>query len=146
MIAYFDTSALVKLFAVEVHSEHARAWAGSATAIVVSQITWTEYCAALALKRRTDRLSDTELSAAVQALQEEWPNYQRLGTDAGLFSEAGELAIRHDLRAYDSVQLASARRAYEAVGPGLRFCCFDRALNRAAQSLGIATLGAGTET
>jgi predicted nucleic acid-binding protein len=142
VIAYFDTSALVKLFVAEIHSDLARAWAKSSVAVVVSQIAWTEYCAALALKRRTSQLPEGDLRSAVQALRDKWPGYQRLDTDEALFVEAGELAMRHELRAYDSVHLASARRAFSTVGPGLRFCCFDRALNRAAMALGIATLGA----
>ena len=61
---------------------------------------------------------------------------------AALFAEAGDLALRLDLRAYDSVQLASAWRAFGVIGPALQFCCFDRKLNTAAQGLGLPVITA----
>jgi predicted nucleic acid-binding protein len=51
--------------------------------------------------------------------------------------EAGELALRFGLRAYDSVQLASAQRVHRHLGSNLTFCCFDKQLNAAATILSI---------
>ena len=140
MIAFFDTSALVKLFADEVHSASARRWIASAKEVVVSQITWPECCAAFALKRRTGQLTANEVPAMVELLAIEWPRYQKLAVDSALVVEAGTLALRHDLRAYDSVQLATALRSARTVGPTLRLCCFDKALTNAALQHGLIAL------
>ena len=76
----------------------------------------------------------------VELLAIEWPRYQKLAVDSALVMEAGTLALRHDLRAYDSVQLATALRAAKTVGPSLRLCCFDKALNHAASLHGLTAL------
>ena len=143
MILYLDTSALVKLFLEEEHSDFVRDRAQASTLVMVSELTWTELCAALSLKRRTGLITGTQVGATLAEMTMGWPRYQRLGTDAALFTEAGELALRLDLRAYDSVQLASAWRAFGVIGPALQFCSFDRKLNTAAQGLGLPVITAG---
>lgn len=142
MILYLDTSALVKLFLDEQHSDLVRQWAEDSGRVMVSELAWTEMCAALALKRRTGQITVAQVGATLAELNQDWPRYQRLGTDAALFAEAGALALRLDLRAYDSVQLASAWRLFGAIGPALAFCSFDRKLNAAAQTLGLPVLTA----
>lgn len=143
MILYLDTSALVKLFLDEQHSDLVRHWAEESARVMVSDVTWTEMCAALALMRRTGQISVAQVGATQAELTKSWPRYQRLGTDAALFTEAGKLALRLDLRAYDSVQLASAWRAFGVIGSALKFCSFDRKLNTAAQGLGLPVFTAG---
>ena len=142
MILYLDTSALVKLFLDEQHSDLVRHWAEASARVMVSELSWTEMCAALALKRRTGQITVTQVSATLAELDRDWPRYQRLGTDAALFADAGKLALRLDLRACDSVQLASAWRAFGATGAALKFCSFDRKLNTAAQGLGLPVITA----
>ncbi len=137
MILYLDTSALVKLFIDEQYSGVVRQWASDSANVMLSELSWTEMCAALALKKRTGQIADAQVGVALAALKKNWVLYHRLGTDAMLFAEAGELALRLDLRAYDSVQLASAWRAFKATGTALKFCCFDRRLNSAAQAIGL---------
>jgi predicted nucleic acid-binding protein len=143
LIIYLDTSALVKLFLDEQHSDAVRQWADDSAKVMVSQLSWTETCAALALKKRTGQISAAQVDATLAALHQDWPRYQRLATDAALFSEAGALALRLNLRAYDSVQLASARRVFAVTGAALTFCSFDRKLNSAAQALGMPVITAG---
>ena len=140
MIAFFDTSALVKLFADEVHSASARRWFTTSTVVMVSQITWAECCAALALKRRTGQLAPDDISTVLTQLKREWPSYQKLAIDSSLVYAAGTLALQHDLRANDSVQLATALRAARSVGSALRLCCFDKALTIAAKQHGLIAL------
>ena len=142
MIAFFDTSALVKLFIDELQCDAARAWASQARAIVVSQLAWIEFHAAMALKRRTLQRPVVEIAQAREPFAQSWSLWQRAGVDAALATSAGELAWRHGLRAYDSVQLATALKAAESLGQLLRFCSFDGALGRAAAAEGLVTLGA----
>ena len=140
MIVYLDTSALVKLFFEEQHSAQVQQWVSASAIGVVSQLAWTEVCAAIAMKRRIGQASASQCLSALSLLREDWARFHRLGTDAELFDEAGELALSHDLRAYDGVQLASARRAWLAAGAALVFCSFDKQLNAAARTLGLSVL------
>lgn len=45
--------------------------------------------------------------------------YLHLGVDVALLSLASELALRFGLRAFDSVQLASARQAHAQIGDAM---------------------------
>lgn len=140
MIVYCDTSALMKLYAKEQHSDWTRQQVLGASRCVVSQITWAEMCAALALKGRTQQIEHAEVGAAMERLRSEWDGYTRLALDGALIGTAGELALTFGLRAYDSVQLASAQKAHQQMGSVMTFCCFDKQLSTAARALGINTL------
>lgn len=142
VILFCDTSALVKLFVQEQHSETLREAALSCSHLLVSELAWVEMCAALALKQRTRNLDAPQSDQALQSLRAQWGGYYKLGVDPALVASAGELALAFGLRAYDSVQLASVQHAHQQTGDTLVFACFDRQLNRAAVALGIATLNA----
>ena len=140
MIIYCDTSALMKLFVIEQHSQAVQAWASESTHLIVSQLTWAEMCAALALKQRIHQVNAQIATTAREQLHAAWPNYSKLALDEDLMIEAGKLALRFGLRACDSVQLASAQRVHRQLGNNLTFCCFDRQLNSAAAALAINIL------
>ena len=143
MIIYFDTSALMKLFVTEQHSEVTQRFAAESARVVVSQITWVEMCAGLALKQRTRQVNADISATALDQLRLEWPRYLRLAIDDHLTAEAGDLAQRFGLRAYDGIQLASAQRAHRQLGRNLLFCCFDKQLNAAATALGVGVAPLG---
>lgn len=140
MILYCDTSALMKLFVDEQHSDRMRNTSLASTRLMVSQLTWTEMCAGMSLKQRTGQVEARLAAKALQELHAEWPRYYRLGIDEDLAATAGELALRFGLRAYDSVQLASAQRAHQQLGTAMTFCCFDKQLNHAAAALALTIL------
>ena len=140
MILFFDTSALMKLFVQELHSDTLRNTARSSPLTIVSQLTWVEMCAALAFKQRTHQIDAPEAARARKELDEEWGRYTHIAVDNTIIANAGELAQTFGLRAYDSLQLASAKRVYSQAGPTLVFCCFDKQLNAAASTLGIQTI------
>ncbi len=141
MILYVDTSALMKLFVVENQSEVVLRSATAATHVFVSQLAWVEMCAGLSLKVRTSQIDEEVSVKALDELRKEWPRFAKLAVNAELIDIAGQLAPRFGLRAYDSVQLASAQRVHQQAGDAMLFCCFDRALNAAAVGLGMPILG-----
>ena len=130
----------MKLFVKEQHSAFVQRESKAAQRLFVSMLTWTEMLAALGLKQRTAQVDVAQMALALQQLEAQWPRYHQLAIDAALASEAGQLALRFGLRAYDSVQLASAHRAHQQLGANLAFCCFDKQLNIAANGLGIHVL------
>ena len=140
MILFCDTSALMKLFVEEQHSDAVCSASKAAGLIMVSQLTWVEICAALGLKQRTRQIDAPQAAKALQELRVEWVRYNKLAVDQSLISTAGELALAFGLRAYDSVQLASAQRTHSQTGNNLVFACFDKQLSAAAVALGINTL------
>ena len=140
MILYCDTSALMKLFVEEEHSGLMQNVSAASERVVVSMLTWAEMLSALSRKQRTGQVRAAQVVTALEEIEAEWPRYYKLGVDTDLITDAGQLALHHGLRAYDSVQLASAQRIHRSLGNNLIFCCFDKQLNAAAAALAINIL------
>jgi predicted nucleic acid-binding protein len=138
VILYCDTSALMKLYAHEQHSDAVRAAVTQAAATMVSTLTWVEVHSAFSLKQRTEQVTEIQVAKGLARLTKEWDNFTRIAVDPALVVDAAKLAVQFGLRAYDSVQLASAHHAHLQVGAVLSFLCFDKQLNTAAQSLGLS--------
>ena len=132
----------MKLFVTEQHSNAIQKLASESARVIVSQLTWAEMCAGLALKQRTNQVDAQLATTALAQLRAEWPRYSRLGVDEELMIESGDLSLKFGLRAYDSVQLASAQRVHKQLGSNLTFCCFDKQLNAAASALNIQVMAA----
>jgi uncharacterized protein len=134
---YLDTSSLVKLYVTEPDSELVRSLVDSAAVVATSSIAYTETRAALARRRREGALRPADFTAAKRAFEADWPNYLAVEVTSGLCRYAGDLAERYRLRAYDSVHLAAYAEVARHAGPAeTRFSSFDKALTRAARSLG----------
>jgi predicted nucleic acid-binding protein len=139
LIAFCDSSALVKRYADEPGSEQIRAL----DAIAASQLAVVEVPAALWRKHRTGVLraeSARALGARFRAdCQGAQPAVSIAGVTTAILDAAALLVARHPLRAYDAVQLASAIAAART-NPGLRFACFDTTLSAAAAAEGLASI------
>jgi predicted nucleic acid-binding protein len=137
VIAYFDTSALVKLVVPEVGSSTARAiWDGAARGIT-SRLTYAEARAALAAAWRLRRLTpDAHMDA--KGMLEEWlDEMQVIDATSSVVHEAGDLAERYALRGYDAIHLASAL----GYGAPLTFATWDEDLAVAARTTGMEVAG-----
>ena len=140
MILFCDTSALVKLYVQEAFSAEVCAVAVEARAIAVSRIAWAETMATLA-RRVRESPADAEVIEAVRArFRADWSSFAVVEVTQSLVELAGDYADTFALRAYDSVQLASARLLQEG-SDDFCFACFDTRLQKAASVLGMKTLG-----
>ena len=64
--------------------------------------------------KRESVLDTADFNTVLQAFEYDWDTqYQIVEFDKSLAEQAGELVKRHPLRAYDSVQLASALKIYQ---------------------------------
>ena len=136
-IAYFDSSALVKLVIEEDGSDDAaRLWDG-ADAVVTSRVAHAEVRAALAAAHRDARLDAT----THQRAKAEWSSFHRALRKVELTHQvetaAADLAEQHALSGFDAVHLASALTLTEIP---VVLATWDRRLLRAAQSSGLNTL------
>jgi predicted nucleic acid-binding protein len=146
---YLDTSALVKLFAVEDGSALVRGLiSGRSTAesLWVSRLGYTETAVSLARMVPFGRISAADLPRHLGALDSYWEeSIQEVELSEDVLRDARQLAQRFPLRTYDAIHLASAReakRVLRSVFEGeLRFLAFDSGLLKAAQSLGFAIAG-----
>lgn len=141
MIVFADSSALVKLYADEDGSDAIRA----IDEFVTAQITRVEVPAALWRKHRLRELTPRLTRALVTDFEDDW-----FGDDGGarriegvrmtslVLEDAARLTGAHGLRAYDAIQLASAR-AVRGADPSLTaFAAFDGPLRDAAAAEGFA--------
>ena len=136
MTLYLDTSSLVKLYVAEAGRDAVRKLVDAASVVATSSIAYPETRAALARLRRERALPPAAFRSAKKTFEAEWPKYFTVDVTSILCRQAGELAERYRLRAYDGVHLAAfAEVAREAGLRDTRFSSFDNALNRAARSL-----------
>ena len=143
MILYLDTSALVKLFVEESHSDSVRGAAAGSALIVTHLVAYAEACAAFA--RLAQHRADKTLFARLRrGLDRHWSEWEIVAVDETLVRRAGELAARYRLRGYDSVHLAAAEAVHGASRGRIdfRFAAFDAELVRAARLAGFALLEA----
>jgi len=140
MIAYYDTSALLKLFLKEEHSDALRAHAAQIKTAVVSELTWVEMHSALGRRVRLGESAEEITLAALDAFKNKWQDYVVVSPSFNIIQSASEHAQVIGLRAFDAVQLASARQAERAIHDDFIFCTFDKQLNTAARFLGMQVL------
>jgi predicted nucleic acid-binding protein len=139
LILYLETSALVKLFVQEDHSEFAREAVNAAERRATSRITYAEARAALAAALRNRRLSSREHQMARQDLDELFGTLTIVEVSDERVQEAGDLAERYALRGYDAVHLASAL----ALDPDeVSIATWDTDLVRAAPETGLGLVTA----
>jgi len=138
LIAYFDTSFLVKIYAAEKDSEAAWAMRSAASAIVTSVVSYTELCSALARKRREGSVDETAYQTALRTFQTDWDGIGKMEVSEETARRAGDLARKHALRGFDAIHLASALLISSGIKGGkLAFATADARLARAAAQEGL---------
>ena len=133
MIAYLDTSSLVKLYVEEEGSGIIRELVERAELVATSVVTYAEARAALARQRREGGLTAAGFGQAKNDFEQDWPRYLAVEVNEVVYRSAGDLSEKHRLRGFDSLHLASYLSLFgDGVGQ-IRFSSFDEALNRAAR-------------
>lgn len=141
MTAFADSSAVVKLYADEDGAEVVR----RRSSLVLSQLARVEVPSALWRKHRMGELSATAAGVLCAAFAADLagadgsgPSLVVITVTPAILDDAARLVSVHPLRAFDAVQLASARAAQLAVADDdLPFLCFDDRLNTAAAAEGL---------
>ena len=134
MIAYFDTSALLKLVIAEDGADRAILLWQEASEVVVSRLAWAEAAAALAAARRGRRVGDEGYRAATDRLRSCFERCTMVSVADPLLDRAAGLAAGYDLRAADAIHLATALAVVEADSV---LVTWDRRLRLAAVQAGL---------
>ncbi len=138
MIAYFDTSAVVPLIIDEPATDVCNRIWNESSRVVSVRLLYPEGRAALARAHRLNRVTRTQLAAAVAELDAIVDQVDHVEVTPQLAQTAGALAEQHGLRGYDAVHLAAA----QAVGDDdLLLVTGDIDLATAALDLGITVSG-----
>lgn len=140
MSTFADTSALVKLYADEDDHQRIRAL----QVIVISELARVEVPAAIWRKQRMGGLTPAESGLLVAGFEADY--FGSFGQPARFIvvkpsAEVMETAARytgtHGLRAYDAVQLATARVTANADPECGAFAAYDKELRAAAAAEGF---------
>ncbi len=108
MIAYLDTSALVKAYVEENGTEIVLEHLQAAETAASHEIAYVEARSAYARLAREGHLTQSELDSVKTEFESDWARYTLISSDLALLRRAATLAEAFALRAYDSVHLAAA--------------------------------------
>ena len=134
MIAYLDTSSLVKLYVEERDSARVRQLIERAEVVATSVVAYPEARSAFARQHREGGLTKTEHDRAKTDFERDWPRYLTVEVSEAVYRNAGDLAEKHRLRGFDSIHLASYLSLFREGARQIRFSAFDEAMNRAART------------
>jgi uncharacterized protein len=129
--AYFDSSALVKLYANEQHYEAVRALKGVK---ITTSLALVEVTAAFFGKARSGEISVGVAQVLADTFHADWAvgRFLRVAVDERIEQDAAQLVARYALRGFDAVHLSTANAARRALPEYATFACFDEKLNEAA--------------
>lgn len=129
--AYFDSSAIAKLYANELHHEAVRDFVAVP---ICTSLARVEVIAAFFGKARSGEISVDVAEVLRDVFLADWGEgrFLHIAPNEAIETQAAHVAAVYLLRGFDAVHLATALAAREAV-PGLvTFVCFDKRLSNAA--------------
>ncbi len=135
-IAYLDTSALVKRYHREEHSDTIDEIFERFT-IAISELSIVEFASALRRKVDKREIRQKEVSYVLIKFQEDLANFIILKFDSNVISNAVEFVMKYRLKTLDSLQLSFAMKLKE-YDP--LFVSFDRKLLNSAKLEGFRVL------
>jgi uncharacterized protein len=139
MILYLDTSALVKRYFLERHSNALLLRWEQAAEIVTSSVAYAETLASFYRKKREAGLEETAIQQVLDAFRLDWKSFIRIEVNDELNELIDRLAKSYLLRGFDAIHLASAVLIREILPADLLFACFDQKLAQAAREEGLKT-------
>jgi predicted nucleic acid-binding protein len=137
LIAYADTSALVKLLVPEAGTDVIEDLWEEGGDVYASLIGYAELRSAVAAATRDRRIGGSALVAIRHQAETLWSRLAAVDLDESMVREAGDLSDRYGLRAGDAIHLASALRIAEGQ---TAFIAFDARLRDAAAAEGLIVL------
>ncbi len=140
MIVFFDSSALAKIYLDEPDKTSAIRSFKVANVRVASRLAWVETLSAFALRVRIGASSSSEADIALKAFARLWQTISVVEVSAEIVTLAGDYVSLLGLRAYDSVQLASAMSLQSAMKQSVVFATFDKKLRSAASASGLTVV------
>ena len=133
MIAYFDTSSLVKLYVEEEGSDDVSALLEKSRTAASSIIAYAEARAAFARRFREGALTKKAYKGLLLSFERDWINYLQVKFSQDVIRLAGDLAEKHALRGFDAIHLSSAIVLLKSDLPVV-FSCYDNRLQKASLS------------
>lgn len=145
-VVYLDTSALVKIYVNESHSETVRRAVAEADRVTTCAVAYPEAMSAFRRLEADGVISREAREAHASALAAEWYRaYAAKGVTSRTAQFAGKLVFKHGLRGFDAVHLAAAivtltyvlGRADKDEDVSAHMLTYDKRQRKAARAEGI---------
>jgi len=134
VVAYLDTSALVKLYVEEDGEDRVVALLDAVHGAATSVIAYAEARAVFARYLRKGNIDRTQHHIVIQRFNEDWNDINEIDVTPNVYRRAGDLLTAHaHLRAMDAIHLASAIEARTQVN--IKFLTFDDDLELVARAM-----------
>jgi len=135
---YLDSSALVKVYAIESGHEEVEALLKEhAGFLLTSIVAYAEVLSALSRAHRSGRMTDGEYAASKSRFRQNWKEILVIQLREDVLTDAERLIDSYGLRGFDAVHLCSAMWLDEL---RLSFACFDQRLRAAATAEGLTVV------
>lgn len=132
MIAYLDSSALVKRYVQERGSAAVDRWFASAELLCTAKLAYPEVLAGLARKLREGGMTRANHRKAREHFLKEWEALTVAELTDGVLAGCRRLLESHPLRGADAVHLATALQLQRSLQEEVAFICADVRLLKAA--------------
>lgn len=139
MILYFDSSALLKRYFEEEGSREIVSLWREARGAASSAVAYAECLSTIYRKAREARLAARTLRSLVDSFRRDWESLIRLNVSPDMEPLLDRLVVRHVLRGFDLIHLASALVIRQNIRSDFLFTCFDERLLCAAREEGLRT-------
>jgi predicted nucleic acid-binding protein len=139
-VNYFDTSALIKAFLVEVGTDTAKQLLLRGGMAATATITYAEMYSGFSRKKREGGLTPKHYDAVCEAFESYWPACVQVELTKALLTLARDLMQRHPLRAFDAIHVASALSLKQDLGEALTIIAADERLLQAAKAEQLRTV------
>jgi predicted nucleic acid-binding protein len=140
MIAYLDTSALIKKYFGEAGSDEVISKWQEATGIVTSSVAYAEAMASIYRKKKETKFGNDRLRKILDAFRRDWNSFIRVEVTDDLNEWIDKIVSRYQLRGFDAIHLSSALIVHDSIPEEFLFVCYDKKLLQAAQTAGLETL------
>ena len=135
MIAYLDTSALVKAYVQEAGTDQVPKHLHNADISDVHEIAYVEARSNFARLFREEHLTRPEFDQLKAEFESDRSKYTIITSNSELLQRGADMAEAFALHAYDSIHLAAAEYLATGIDETVTFLCFDRKLCQAASVL-----------
>lgn len=132
MIFYLDTSALVKKYVQEAGSERVIEFWKEAEGLAISKVGYAECLAAFHRKKREGEISGRQFGRIRRIFLNDWTSFMRVDLSTDVEKIIGRLVMKHPLRGFDAIHLASCLSLKKALKSHLSFVAADVRLLEAA--------------